>query len=505
MVSRNSHYRTESSSKASTFFNSPEDSPEKFPNPPRTTVLLHTYDGRDWPYAVTLNTVISILVTMMKAALVVPLAEGISQLKWSWFNKPSRLYDLALLDAASRGPLGAGKVIFQFAPCHLMSLGCLAIMIATVIGPFAQQVVGIKTGSVSTLENTSSIPICDSTTYNDIVPGRGPGLNRVPVSTMAAIYNGIYENQINSSVAPKCSSGNCTFPKYQSLGVCSQCADLTADIVVRGDCGSEKSTKDCIYTLPKNIDLQLSVGDRGALNTSVGLDLLRLNNESLPVIQTFTAMSAPLRDPDKEVHERRAVECILYFCFATYEAEVHAGQLNERIVSTSALSNISSNPFDMKDVLISRERCLANGNETSPSNAQDKCNYVVNGESMQAIRNTLTPLVIGNGTSVRSYMPNWSSDIMEAIHGSSGNYADINAVFISLASTLTTSVVFFAGRVKKKASVPETIGLRVRSLTKNPKQRACGFLSAGMFFFRVRSGLGAQVPETIGLTGPGFN
>lgn len=81
--------------------------------------VLRAYDGislLDWPYGITINALVSILVIMMKAAMMVPLAEGLSQLKWSWFRKPVKLYDLALIDAASRGAVGAGRAMFHFIP-----------------------------------------------------------------------------------------------------------------------------------------------------------------------------------------------------------------------------------------------------------------------------------------------------------------------------------------------------------------------------------------------------
>lgn len=85
-------------------------------------VMLRVYDGKplsEWPYSITINALVAILVTLIKATMTVPLAEGLSQLKWSWFDKPARLQDLALIDAASRGTLGAGTVVFSFLPRYV--------------------------------------------------------------------------------------------------------------------------------------------------------------------------------------------------------------------------------------------------------------------------------------------------------------------------------------------------------------------------------------------------
>lgn len=82
-------------------------------------VVLYMYDGKsmpDWPYGITLNAVISLLTTLMKAAMAFPITEALSQLKWSWFSRGNNLSDLALLDAASRGPFGAALVLLRFIP-----------------------------------------------------------------------------------------------------------------------------------------------------------------------------------------------------------------------------------------------------------------------------------------------------------------------------------------------------------------------------------------------------
>lgn len=82
-------------------------------------VVLFKFDGRpmpDWPYGITLNALISVLSTVMKATMAFVLAESLAQLKWSWFRRGNKLSDLALLDAASRGAMGALVVLFRFLP-----------------------------------------------------------------------------------------------------------------------------------------------------------------------------------------------------------------------------------------------------------------------------------------------------------------------------------------------------------------------------------------------------
>lgn len=73
-------------------------------------IVLAVYDGHPQPsirWGITLNAVIALLTTIMKATLMTPLMEGIGQLKWIAFMGVKRpLNDLNVYDAASRGGFG---------------------------------------------------------------------------------------------------------------------------------------------------------------------------------------------------------------------------------------------------------------------------------------------------------------------------------------------------------------------------------------------------------------
>ena len=58
----------------------------------------------DWPLHITLNSVIALCATIFKAMLLVPVVEGISQLKWCLFQRTQALQEMGIYDNASRGP-----------------------------------------------------------------------------------------------------------------------------------------------------------------------------------------------------------------------------------------------------------------------------------------------------------------------------------------------------------------------------------------------------------------
>lgn len=78
--------------------------------------LLTVYDGKtvfEWK-GITLNSVVSILSTASKAALLHAISELISQWKWILFTRKSRpLLDFERIDAASRGPLGSLLLVWK--------------------------------------------------------------------------------------------------------------------------------------------------------------------------------------------------------------------------------------------------------------------------------------------------------------------------------------------------------------------------------------------------------
>jgi hypothetical protein len=81
--------------------------------------ILRKYDNRESPEwharrtSVTLNTVISILSTVFQGSLLMPVAQSISRLCWTWYTKPRPLVDVCYYDSASRGALGSIRLLLR--------------------------------------------------------------------------------------------------------------------------------------------------------------------------------------------------------------------------------------------------------------------------------------------------------------------------------------------------------------------------------------------------------
>jgi hypothetical protein len=80
-------------------------------------VTLRIFDGKeqpDLPLGITINSSLQYLTSLAKLAFIVPLIEGLGQLKWLWFKaEPRPLLDFEVYDEAMRGGLGSFKLFFR--------------------------------------------------------------------------------------------------------------------------------------------------------------------------------------------------------------------------------------------------------------------------------------------------------------------------------------------------------------------------------------------------------
>jgi hypothetical protein len=149
-------------------------------------VLLKSIDNtplRQWLLPIQPNSLIAVLTTINRAALLAPAASCISQLKWRHFvSAPRRLTDLQAFDAASRGPWGSLLFLFQVSsPVKaLVTVGFAFLTILTLgIDPSAQQLLAFPVQETeisdrSVLMGMATGYISKSTNAVTVNPGRHP-------------------------------------------------------------------------------------------------------------------------------------------------------------------------------------------------------------------------------------------------------------------------------------------------------------------------------------------
>jgi hypothetical protein len=150
-------------------------------------------------------------------------SEAISQLKWVWIRQksvPKRpLLSIQAYDSASRGPLGSLLLLFNRGGRSLVSLGAIILVLMLAFDPFAQQILNYRS-RVRAVEGESSGAAVRQSRY-------GPLFLQIYHREVPAYHRGLWTNDFE--VQPLCPSGNCTWPTFNSLGLCSTCTDMTSD------------------------------------------------------------------------------------------------------------------------------------------------------------------------------------------------------------------------------------------------------------------------------------
>ncbi|KAK2773509.1 hypothetical protein CKAH01_13549 [Colletotrichum kahawae] len=212
------------------------------------TILPHADQPLpQWPYAITVNGLLSIYSITIRGCLAFILASCIGQLQWAWFAASDRpLYDAVGYNDASRGPWGSFKwlctVHKRKSPKTtgiLTAVGAFLTLATLAIDPTVQQLIVPIPCTRPNAGVKATLPRSLLMSYFFHVP---ENLEVIDQELSTAIDQGITGSE--EDVAVGCPSGNCTFPNLVgSLGVCSSCEDATANLLMSiqscttsGDC-----------------------------------------------------------------------------------------------------------------------------------------------------------------------------------------------------------------------------------------------------------------------------
>ncbi|KAF7509001.1 hypothetical protein GJ744_008396 [Endocarpon pusillum] len=384
-------------------------------------VLLGIYGERPtsaWTYTITLNSVLSTFATVMKGSMLLPVGACLSQLKWTWYHHEKRsLLHFQLFDAASRGPLGAASLLYGIHSWHLASIGAIVTLIALVSDAFIQQSVLYP---LRTINETASVPFSQSYglvgTFRGYVPGP---IYDVEQSMKAAIYNGIFYHNTSvtgTAVLANCPTGNCTFPEYASMAICSRCRDVTSSI--KNVCvPSGYAPNRCVMrsALPNGLTMPNYNTEETFtyINTSTNESL---NEKTSTDFWNFVNLTVLIANRDVESvltsYVFSAFDCDFHFCVQKYASEVSNGVFSEHILAnfTGDETNYRRHRGGWgKDWIVQ----VPKGHLPSASNLT----FSVEDQSADALFFYLGNLFRGNGSeNLYSSSQGFSSDIMEVIY-----------------------------------------------------------------------------------------
>ncbi|KAJ4336035.1 hypothetical protein N0V95_008732 [Ascochyta clinopodiicola] len=337
----------------------------------------------DWG---TLLSFANVLGKFASAALIVPTTEALGQLKWNWFNdSPKAMWDFEIFDKATRGPWGAVMLLFRTKGRSLAALGALLIVLLLAIDTFLQQVVTLP--NVWSLHETyGEVP--RTVQYNaDLgrVTSEGMALatEDKDIGLLARKYfygNGTQPIPFGSGVRPdiplSCPTNNCTWPVYETLGVCSECADVSSYLsyncvdgrldwtsnLFGSDFGMELTYPNatmCGYFFNStNGDPAMMIGYAPEHNDSVPNEVLIMRTipglsiyERKPMFSNGSINFSHIRNPIADVlivsaadgtvasvynkEPPIAHECLLYWCVQTIKSSYYEGAYHEEILRTS--------------------------------------------------------------------------------------------------------------------------------------------------------------------------
>ncbi|KAI1766282.1 hypothetical protein GGR53DRAFT_486891 [Hypoxylon sp. FL1150] len=317
-------------------------------------IALMTYQNRrvdTWPLPITLNAFIAIFMVLLKAGLALPLTEGLGQLKWQWFQQsPRRLINIHDFDEASRGAWSCIVFLFkvdtdgfdsssesliaylrrrgEFSKTKLLARFAAFLMImAFAADPFTQQIVGhvdcpqVSPQAIATVARTSS--------YTAQGGHTGAGEADIDSPMAVAIEMGLINAPANPAtlVNTDCISGNCTFPRFQTVGVCHACQDITASI---NNATSTKSGSVRNYTLTDadSGDVTAWIGQEQLFSSYAPVSVSTLTN--MLELQVLTNAANWVGDP-------AAYACQLYACVRTYESSVTNQTRTETLIGAQKM------------------------------------------------------------------------------------------------------------------------------------------------------------------------
>ena len=314
-------------------------------------VMLGLYNGKPlsaWSHTISLNTALSTLATVMKGFMMIPIGSCLSQLKWHWYSKKKRaLHDFGIFDQASRGPWGSMMLLIRLKFWHFASIGALITVLTLASDSFVQQSVGYPLLKVPQVHQAALVPYAQA--YTSYLDGTyGIANAEVTQPMMAAIYDGVFNSNLTrsaSSIQATCPSGNCTYPAYASLAVCSHCTEVTSMLQY----SETPNLLGTIYTwrLPNGHELvnaETAITQINMTGTSLGdgtdsIQTFPLNSKVLDTYQsigTLTNISiiAESDHPQEPKNNAVAIDCTLHFCAKSYQSSALLNIYDENVSIT---------------------------------------------------------------------------------------------------------------------------------------------------------------------------
>ncbi|KAI8966089.1 hypothetical protein F5Y11DRAFT_366345 [Daldinia sp. FL1419] len=238
-----------------------------------------------WPYSIRPNSMIAVLTTIAKTAMMIPIASCLSQLKWGHFQHRSNpLHHLQLYDDASRGPWGCFLLLLA-GRLKAVTAWLLAIvtLVALAIEPTAQQMLEQQSRQATLTNVTAQIGRASNYTSKAIWSSsiQGYGGPRDPNPDLLKLQTTIANGAVGSvpEVNFYCPepATKCTWDQFDTLAVCANFKDVTN--IVNKTCHDSKYQYTCTFEFPQGEPIEMvwqkiTNGGSSLFNTSQTWNML---------------------------------------------------------------------------------------------------------------------------------------------------------------------------------------------------------------------------------------
>ncbi|CAI0650446.1 unnamed protein product [Colletotrichum noveboracense] len=325
------------------------------------TLLLHQDRTLPkWPSMITINALIAVFSAILKACLMMPIAEGLSQLKWLWYEKPRPMKHIAQWDMASRGPWGSLLLIFVLRGRNLAVFGAILTIFAMAVDPFAQQIVHYYSCSVMAHDEVGAISF--SNNYTDGIMGRPSGTPAIDSQMQSAIYVGLLDPPANVSAAVSytCRTGNCTFTAtedgatFMSLSLQSQCTDISDKISHSLNSTRNSNNQTYTYNTASLLDYDIALDN---ITNNVMQSGVRRSSNGTP--SNFLTKISFMMASTVSKKSMKAFECEFFPAVTTWSSNVTNGVLVEYVVETQRM-DVELIPFATHSIFRAN-RTIRNG------------------------------------------------------------------------------------------------------------------------------------------------
>ncbi|KAJ3545639.1 hypothetical protein NM208_g2414 [Fusarium decemcellulare] len=303
-------------------------------------VVCQNKPNPEWTTGVTLNAIVSIVSTVFRGGILLPVTHCISQFGWLWYTQRRSLQDICYFDAASRGPLGSAQLLFKLQPLQYASIGAIVTIAATAIGPFFQQIVRYETRAVADPNQQARTVAAYQWGQSPPPDFITPSYPDIPHEIQVAVRIGLLSSHLSSTPNPlySCPSGNCTWEPFSTPAVSSQCEDITSH--VRLNCSRSMATE-----FQEEEDICNIVADEDELLQPLLQYSSRNMTGFLAMVQWVKAYSLKPLDYIQPNTTFEAGRCAFYFSIRHINATVSEGVYSEKLLGEHTSAKILNQSY----------------------------------------------------------------------------------------------------------------------------------------------------------------